>query len=428
MQIYVIQRGDTLWNIARTYNTTVSEIQQANEIPNPDRLVVGQTIVIPIVGSYYWVRPGDSLWLIGRRFGVNFVELARVNQIPVEGILQVGTRLYIPPGPKTRAEVNAYIEPRGGTVSPQLLQTARETAPLLTYLAPFSYEVNPDGSLNPLPIEGLAAIAEQYNTTLMMVVTNIAAGAFSGELARAVLESEQVQENLLNNIVAEVRRTGVYSDVHFDFEFIPVDLEMQYTQFLQRATERLHNEQLLVSAALAPKTRADQPGQWYEAHNYSAIGAIVDFVVIMTYEWGYSGGPPMAVSPIGPVEQVLQFALSQMPSYKIMMGQNLYGYDWTLPFVRGTFARAVSPQRAIQIAADNNAAISYDATAQAPFFNYVDAEGRRHVVWFEDARSIQAKLDLMKRLNLRGISYWRLAFDFPQNWLLIQDNINVVKR
>lgn len=112
-----------------------------------------------------------------------------------------------------------------------------------------------------------------------------------------------------------------------------------------------------------------------------------------------------------------------------MMGQNLYGYDWTLPFVRGqTFATAISPQQAIQIAMDNNVAISYDFRAQAPFFNYTDAEGNRHIVWFEDARSIQAKIDLLKRLGIRGISFWKLNFNFPQAWLLVEDNLNVVKR
>lgn len=428
MQIYVIQRGDTLFNIARAYNTTASAIQEANKIPNPNRLVVGQTIVIPIVGSFYWVRPGDSLWGIARTFNLNYIELARINQIPLERSLQIGTRIYLPPKPKSRAEVNAYIEPFGQIISPELLQTATQTAPYLTYLAPFSYRVNPDGTLNPLPTEGLADIAMQYNTTLMMVVTNISEGAFSGKLARDILTNKDVQNNLLDNIIAESKRTGIFSDVHFDFEFIPVDLQEDYTQFLQSATDILHNEQLLVSAALAPKTSSTQQGQWYQAHNYSQIGAIVDFVVIMTYEWGYSGGPAQAVSPIGPTEQVLQYALSQMPSYKIMMGQNLYGYDWTLPFVRGTTARAVSPQQAIEIAANNNVSISYDYNVQAPFFNYTDNEAKRHVVWFEDAKSIQAKLNLMKKLNLRGISYWKLSFDFPQNWLLIEDNINVVKK
>ncbi|MCY9150131.1 spore gernimation protein, partial [Bacillus haynesii] len=82
------------------------------------------------------------------------------------------------------------------------------------------------------------------------------------------------------------------------------------------------------------------------------------FVVLMTYEWGYSGGPPMAVSPIGPVREVIEYALTEMPASKIVMGQNLYGYDWTLPYTPGgPLARAISPQRAIEIASENNAAI-----------------------------------------------------------------------
>jgi len=126
---------------------------------------------------------------------------------------------------------------------------------------------------------------------------------------------------------------------------------------------------------------------------------------------------------------VLNYAVTVIPANKIMMGQNLYGYDWTLPFVPGgEYARTVSPQRAIEIAKENNAAIQYDTTAQAPFFDYVDAQGKSHKVWFEDARSIQAKFDLLKRLGLRGISYWKLGLAFPQNWLLIQNNFNVVKR
>lgn len=184
-----------------------------------------------------------------------------------------------------------------------------------------------------------------------------------------------------------------------------------------------------MSTALAPKTSATQQGAWYEAHDYAAHGRYADFVVIMTYEWGYSGGPPMAVSPIGPVRQVLEYALTEMPASKIMMGQNLYGYDWTLPFVPGgEYARALSPQEAIDLARRENVAIQYDSNAQAPFFNYVDAEGNTHEVWFEDARSIQAKFDLIKELNVRGISYWKLGLSFPQNWLLLEDNFRIVKQ
>ena len=429
MQIYTIKSGDTLWAISNTFNISVDAIVLANEIPDPSRLVVGQSIVIPIVGSFYFVQRGDTLYSIARRYGMTYQQLAQINRIDPNQYIMPGQRLYIPPMEKTAIETNAYIEPLGATVSPVLLADARRAAPVLTYLAPFSYQARRDGTIAPMPLEGIPEAAQSGRATLMMVVTNLEGGSFSGELARDILESVAVQELLLTNIIAEAERVQLFSDIHFDFEFIPSDLRVAYNNFLRRAVDRLRPLGYLVSSALAHKTRADQRGQWYEAHDYRAHGEIVDFVVIMTYEWGYSGGPPMAVSPIGPVEQVLQYALTEIPADKIMMGQNLYGYDWTLPFVPGgPFARAISPQQAIVIARDNNVSIQYDQRSQAPFFFYTDAAGVRHEVWFEDARSIQAKFDLLKRLNLRGISYWKLGLSFPQNWLLLEDNFDIIKK
>ncbi|MFT4417118.1 LysM peptidoglycan-binding domain-containing protein [Fredinandcohnia humi] len=428
MQIHVVQSGQSLFGIAQAYGTTVNEIVRANQLPNPNQLVVGQAMVIPIVGQFYWVQPGDSLWSIGNKFGINYQQLAQVNQIPATQSLQVGLRLYIPERPKRNAEINAYVEPLGSTVSPALERSSREAAPYLTYLAPFSFQIQRDGTLKEPLLNNFPSIAQANNITLMMVVTNLEGGQFSDELGRIVLTNEDIQNTLLNTIVETAKKYG-FRDIHFDMEFLRPEDREAYNAFLRKAKQRFSREGWLVSTALAPKTSATQKGRWYEAHDYRAHGEIVDFVVIMTYEWGYSGGPPMAVSPIQPVRDVLEYALTEMPASKIMMGQNLYGYDWTLPFVEsGEYAKAVSPQRAIEIAAQNNVPIQYDFRAQAPHFNYTDTEGKQHKVWFEDARSIQAKFNLIKELNIRGISYWKLGLPFPQNWLLITENFNVVKR
>jgi spore germination protein len=427
MQIHVVQPGQSIFQIAQTYNSTVPDIVRANQLPNPSRLVVGQALVIPIVGSFYWVQPGDTLFTIARRFGVNFRTLAQVNGIPANQPLTVGLKLYIPPAPKRSAEINAYVEPLGNTVTPLLQQSSREAAPFLTYLAPFSFRVQRDATLQVPPLDNLPAIASANNVTMMMAVTNLEGGMFSTDLGRIILTDEQFQNRLLNNIISTAKRYN-FRDIHFDFEFLPPELKQNYTNFLRKAKTRLSAQGFLMSTALAPKTSATQQGSIYQAHDYKAHGQIADFVVIMSYEWGFSGGPPMPVSPIGPVRQVMEYALTEMPASKIMMGQNLYGYDWTLPFVQGTTARAVSPQQAIEIAARYNVPIKYDYRAQAPYIDYKDAEGRQHKVWFEDARSIQAKFNLVKELGLRGVSYWKLGLSFPQNWLLIQSNFDVVKR
>lgn len=426
MQIHVISAGQSLYGIAEAYGTTVQSIVDANQIPDPNRLVVGQALVIPIPGMYYWVEPGDSWYLIEMKFGIPYQQLALVNQVSVEQPLSIGQRIYIPPKSKTSVEVNAYVEPFGEDVSESLAQSVKETAPNLTYLAPFNFEIQRDGSLQEPPLNGLINLANQNNVTLMMVVTNIEDGVFSDELGSLVLNDMNVQNRLLDTIIETANRLG-FRVIQFDMEFLKGEERERYNDFLRKAAERIKAKGWSISTALAPKTSAEQSGQWYEAHDYAAHGEIVDFVVLMTYEWGYSGGPPLPVSPIGPVRDVVQYALTEIPASKIMLGQNLYGYDWKLPYIEGgPYARALSPQQAIQLAADKNAAIFYDYQAQAPFFNYVDDEGNRHEVWFEDARSIQAKFNLIKELGLRGISYWKLGLSFPQNWLLLIDNFNVV--
>lgn len=428
MQIHVVKSGDSLYSIANTYGTTYQAINEANELDNPNQLVVGQSLVIPIIGQFYYVQPGDSLYSVAQQFNLSFQELATINNIDPNSPLTVGMRLYIPEQIEPTIESNAYIEPFGDSVSSTLENAAEKNAPYLTYLAPFNYRVDRKGNLIPPPLNNFAAIANKNNATLMLVVTNLEEGAFSAELGNLIVTDQAVQDTLLTNIIKTAKEIG-FRDIHFDFEFLPVTAKESYNTFLRKAKDRLAKEGLLMSTALAPKTSRDQKGEWYEAHDYQAHGEIADFVVLMTYEWGYSGGPPLAVSPIDKVREVVEYALTEMPANKIMLGQNLYGYDWTLPYEPGgKYAKAISPQQAILLARDNNVAIEFDPKAQAPFFFYTDKDGKRHEVWFEDARSIQAKFDLIKELNLRGISYWKLGLAFPQNWLLLEDNFTIKKQ
>ncbi len=400
-------------------------IIRVNELDQPERLVVGQALVTPT--TQYRVQPGESLYVIGQKFDIPYQQLAEANQLPLNTPLQIGQVLTLPQEPKVTKSFNAYVEPYGDTVSPTLEQAARSKSPYLTYLAPFSYRINRDGTLVAPPLNNFAEIAANNRTALMMVLTNLEEGAFSAELGRIIVTDEAFQDRFLANIIETANNVG-FQDIHFDFEFLPEDVRENYNNFLRKAKERLSNAGLMLSTALAPKTSGEQTGAWYTAHDYAAHGEIVDFVVLMTYEWGYSGGPAMAVSPIGPVREVVEYALSVMPSEKIFLGQNTYGYDWTLPYEPGgEYAKALSPKAAVQLARDQNVEIQYDEEAQAPFFTYYDNEGKQHEVWFEDARSIQAKFDLVKELNLRGISYWKLGLAFPQNWALLDNQFNVLK-
>ena len=137
----------------------------------------------------------------------------------------------------------------------------------------------------------------------------------------------------------------------------------------------------------------------------------------------------MAVAPINEVKKVLDYAVSVIPSNKIMMGAPLYGYDWSLPYTPGgQWAKRISPDEAVRLAGSVGAEIQYDETAQSPHINYIDSSGVSHEVWFEDARSMEAKNKLAASMGLKGISYWVLGEPFVQNWTLLDSMFNIVKK
>lgn len=424
MQIAVVNPGESLWQIANRYGISADSIIRVNGLDQPENLVPGQALVIPIVGSYYTIRQGDSFYSIANRLGVSLQSLIQVNPNVDPTQLQVGQVLRIPQAPRPIIESNAYLQPSTAERDQDLV---REHAELLTYFSIFQYRVLRTGELvEPEDTAALEAI-RATNARPMMVIANFEEGNFSPEISRAIFTNTAAREAMITSIIRTMQDKG-FRALNIDFENMYADDRELYNQFLREITARLHQEGLLVSTALAPKISATQVGQWYEAHDYRAHGEIVDFVILMTYEWGWSGGPPMAVSPIPQVRAVLDFAVSVIPPSKIMMGAPLYGYDWTLPFVLGgRFARSLSPQAAVTQARNVGAFIRYDPVSQAPNYSYYDSEGKEHIVWFEDARSMQAKFDLIKSYGLRGISYWVLGNPFPQNWALLEDNFRIRK-
>lgn len=384
MHIYVVKPGDSVWTLSRHFGISSQAIVEGNRLIDPDRLVVGQTLVIPI------------------------------NRQPSGA------------GQKTTVETNAYIDPR--ITRGRSAQAIERVGEGLTYVSIFSYAVNRDGSLTPVEDEPSLSAASNQHVAPLLVLTNLENGQFSTELATTILTQEVVQDRVLDEAIRVMQRKG-YRGLDFDFEYLGAENRERYVRLLTKAAQRVRPLGYTLSVALAPKYSETQRGVLYEGHDYEAIGRVVDFMFLMTYEWGWSGGPPQAVSPINLMQRVLNYAVTVVPRGKIMMGIPLYGYDWTLPYVpKGKFAKAISPQRGIELASQYSESIKYDQTVQAPWFRYTDEQGRRHEVWFEDARSIQAKFNLVKDFGLRGFYYWVLGNEFPQNWLLVEDNFLVRKR
>lgn len=417
MTIHIVQPNESIESIAANYGTDPTWLAANNAVPADGALAVGQTLVVRFPRRIHAVQPGETLFSVADRYGITVRQLWR-NNFPLGGSVDLvpGQLLAISFFDEKlgSAVFNGYAYP---FIAPELLAAQ---LPYLSFLSPFTYGITAGGTLLSLDDTALLTAGRQRGTAPVMHLSTLTeSGRFDTGRAELVLRDTSVQDRLVNDILQTVLQKG-YAGVDVDFEYLPGQLSNAYAAFLARLRRRLNAQGRFLWAALAPKTTSTQRGLLYEGHDYAAVGASTDGVLLMTYEWGYTAGPPMAVAPLPNVRAVLDYAVTEIPSGKIFLGLPNYGYDWPLPFVQGvTRAQSISNQRAIELAIEHQIAIQYDETAQAPFFHYTDASGSVHEVWFEDARSLSAKLRLIAEYGFRGAGIWNLMRPFSQLWLVL---------
>lgn len=373
MEIYVVKQGDTVDQIAWERGTDVESLIYMNQLVYPYRLAQGQALLL------------------------------------ASGSLE---------GEEDRRPLvsNGYAYP---FISPWVLE---ETLPYLSELSVFSYGFTEEGELVPPFTDDRWMVGEAVGAGVMPTLTLTPLGAdgrFNNRLVSALVRDREVQRNLTGQIIRVILEKG-YRGLNLDFEYVLGEDREAYVEFAGRITRTLNLLGVSVSAALAPKTSDEQAGVLYEGINYGQMGAAVNSVLLMTYEWGYTYGPPMAVAPLDQVRRVVEYGLTRIPNKKVSLGIPNYGYDWPLPYEQGvTRARTLGNVEAVQLAIRYGAEIQFDQTAQSPYFRYWQY-GVQHEVWFEDVRSYLAKFNLIKEFELRGAGYWQIMQLFRANWLLLQ--------
>ena len=376
--------------------------------------------------AIYVVQPGDTIDGVAAIYGVNVETIIQDNQIVFPYALAVGQALFIDLGtrmPSRNLRVSGYAYP---FISEWVLE---QTLPYLSELPIFSYGFTPEGMLVPpqIPEQWMINMAKEYGVAPILTLTPFdESGNFSNFLISQVVNNQTAINTLIGNLISIMYQKG-YAGVDIDFEYILAEDRDSFTEFVRQVAEQMRANGFHTSIALAPKTSADQPGVLYEGKDYKALGEIVDHALIMTYEWGYTYGPPMAVAPLNQVRRVIEYAVTEIASEKIDLGIPNYGYDWPLPYERGvTAATPIGNVQAVRIAIEQGVPIQFDGLAQSPFFTYESA-GVQHEVWFEDVRSIRQKFELIQEFGLGGCGYWQIMRWWRANWRLLYKNFYVEK-
>lgn len=340
-----------------------------------------------------WLRNRSAWWWIVGSLGTAFV-LAMLfwprfiepfrKPIPEEiGGLQV---------------VGFYDEDQEHT-QPSALSLLKANKRRLDYLAPFWYKVKSDGSIETRVERDSMAEAMKAGIPIVPLVNNDRGND-------AFLHDTAARSRAVRNIARLVRDNN-YAGVNIDFQLLKVDSKQELVAFMEELRRALPRGKLLQTSIIP----VEQTTAKEETYDYDKLAAAVDNVILMTYDRHGQESDPGPVAPIDWVENSIKIALDRgIPANKIFLGIATYGYDWRVG-AKGEKAKIV-PMKQVQ--AERTEKHEFDEKTQSSRFSYNGTDGR-HEVWYEDERTVGAKVALAKKYDLRGVAIWRMGYE-DQNW------------
>lgn len=283
----------------------------------------------------------------------------------------------------------------------------------------FWYVLLRNGSIGRYPhaIEDPALIteAQKNHVRVFAVIANLPTEDEKGDWdpvrVEKVTGTAAARKKHIANILAIVRKHG-FDGVNIDYEALKARQRDAFSRFSEELAAALHKEGKLLGISLHPKMEEGNPrfSNGSEAQEWRRLARVADHLYVMTYgeHWETSSPGPIASSQW--MEDVLRYARTQIPEGKLYAGVPLYGFDWSRGPAKGLTYGVV--WRLLKTYASR---IQWNSSAQESSFTYRQ-DGVTHTVWFEDRRSVNAKLGHLRRLGISRVALWRLGSEDPAVW------------
>lgn len=312
---------------------------------------------------------------------------------------------------------------------PSSMNTVKIQSDLLTSVSPFFYRLSSNdptslelyGGQTGQEINELLGFSKKNSLDNYVLIHNLLYGSAtaSKNVVHQALADHQKRRKLVMNIFSLVKNQG-YSGVTIDIENIYPDDRGLYIQFLKELSSQFKPAGFRIISCVPSRTTDKSMGIWGDNFDYAAIGQYADLLVVMAYDEHTSESAPGPVASRQYVEKIVKYSLTKLQPEKILLGVAGYGFDWNTG--NGT-SRYISYQMAVDTARQYNRQLQWDTDTnqQVPYYGYYDKNGAWHSVYFENASSLAAKLDIVNNYNLAGIAIWRLGMEDPASWKVIDD-------
>ncbi len=413
--LHEVRTEDTISSIAKQYNIPIQRLLQENELSIESELSIGEIITITSPTETYRVKNGDTLSDIALAHEVTVMELLRNNPfLAVREQLMIGEELVIRYDNKDKK-----IRVNGMTFSFIDPQVLTKTLPYLTYITVMGCKVDANGNLTDVKPNNIVQTAIEYGVVPLMLVSTLDEfGHGSYEISHKLFNDPEMQKRLVDNILVRLETKGYHGAV-FGFQFVLEEDLSNYMNFIEYATNRLHDEGYLSWEVLIPTVFGEQSG-------ISQVNQSIDGIILLSYQWATGYIPNEYQTTYSYIKEYLDAVLAVVSAEKIYLGLTRIAYDWELPYVEGeSFVSSLTNPRAVELAVEYGSEISFDEANKISYFRYKTQE-TEHVVWFKDIRYTNAILDLVNEYGLGGISVWNIMY-FSGIWIALNSQYDVEK-
>ncbi len=283
--------------------------------------------------------------------------------------------------------------------------------------APMAYKLDESGNLTGGVKPDVLEFVKSHDIKVMPLVTN---GSFSPAISGAFLNNLGAQETAIAALIAEARKQG-YWGWQFDFEQMNASSREQFSAFVKKAMDEMHANNLMVSVAIIAQISEnpnDYPKDLWQktigVYDYQALASSTDFLSLMSYDDPYSKGPVVEYAWL---KKVIDYSLQSIPHDKLSLGIPFYYWQWNE--ATGKRIGIGGREGIYNVFKKHRVTVHYSIEHESPYLTYWQ-RAKKYIIWYENARSVEQKISLIKKYDLHGFSAWALGLELPTIYNVIK--------
>ncbi len=289
----------------------------------------------------------------------------------------------------------------------------------LNDISPSYFDLNQDGSLKVTQALDTTFISKMHKQGIK--VTPFLSNHWDRQTGINALNNREALAQQIADAIAKYNLDGV----NVDLENLTEYQRDSYSDFVRILRSKLPAGKSL-SAAVAPKPFAVAQG-WQKSYDYGEMAKYCDYLMLMTYDQSYQGGPEGPVASAQFVEDSIINALKEVPANKLVLGLAFYGRYWKQGSTYGGYG--ISASQVEEMVKKYRGVVTYDKAYQSPkaVITIKAGDGKpningsvlsagKYTLWYENEESIKYKLTLVQKYNLKGSGSWSLGQESAETW------------